>query len=435
MLAIVGLLTILIVMFLIMTKKCSTMVALILVPAIACILVGEGANMGKYISSGISSVAATGVMFIFGVCFFGIMGDVGAFEIIVNKILTIIGKDPLKICIGTIIITILTHLDGSGATTFLITVPALLPIYDKLKMDRRVLATIVAMGAGTMNLVPWGGPTIRAATALEVSLTDLYNPMIVPQLCGLAAAFAISAMFGMKERKRLAGTLDDIVIEPPKFEELPAEEQAKRRPKLVWFNIAMIVITIVALVREILPPAGCFMVATAIALLVNYRDLKEQGKRMDGHAEAAMMMASTLFGAGCFTGILGGCGMLTAMAEGLCNILPMALMGHIALLIGIFAMPLSLMFDPDSFYYAVLPVVAAAASASAGIDPLTIGRAAISGQITVGFPISPLTPSTFLLTGLSGVDLGDHQKHSFIWLWIISLVIVAVAVIMGVIPV
>ena len=434
MLAITGLLTILIIMFLIMTKKCSTMVALIAVPMAACLLVGQGANMGKYISSGISSVAATGVMFIFAVAFFGVMGDVGAFEIIVNRILKVIGKDPVKVCIGTLAIAILTHLDGSGATTFLITVPALLPIYDKLKMDRRVLATIVALGAGTMNIVPWGGPTVRAATALELSLAELYNPMVIPQLCGLAVCAVFAVMFGMKERKRLAGSLDGIVIEPPKFEDLTAEEQSKRRPRLVAVNMALIVLTIVALVTELLPPAGCFMAALAIALLINYRDLKEQGKRMDEHAQAAMMMASTLFGAGCFTGILGGCGMLAAMAEGLCSLLPVSLMGHIALLVAVFSMPLSLMFDPDSFYYAVLPVLAVAAEA-AGVPALAVGRGAICGQITVGFPISPLTPSTFLLTGLSGVDLGDHQKHSFIWLWIVSLVIVAVAVLMGVIPV
>jgi len=425
--------TILIVMFLIMTKKCSTMIALIAVPMVACLVVGQGASMGSYITSGIKSVAATGVMFIFAVAFFGIMGDVGAFEIVVNRILRVIGKDPVKICVGTLIITIMTHLDGSGATTFLITVPALLPIYDKLKMDRRILATIVAAGAGTMNLVPWGGPTIRAATALEVSLTELYNPMVIPQICGLLVCAAIAVMFGLREKKRLGGELDKIEIEPPKFEDLPKEEQLKRRPKLAAFNILLIIATIASLVMEVLPPAGCFMAALCIALLVNYRDLKEQGRRMDEHAVAAMMMASTLFGAGCFTGILGGCGMLTAMAEGLCSLLPLSIMGHIAIVIAVFAMPLSLMFDPDSFYYAVLPVLAVAAEA-AGVPALAVGRAAISGQITVGFPISPLTPSTFLLTGLTGVDLGEHQKHSFIWLWMISLAIVAVAVLMGVIP-
>lgn len=431
MLAIVGLITILAVLVLIMTKKMSTMLALIIVPIIACVVVGQGGQIGGYITSGIKSVAATGTMFIFAVLFFGIMSDVGAFERIVNKIIKIVGTDPIKICIGTFLITIMTHLDGSGATTFLITVPALLPIYDKLKMDRRILATIVAMGAGTMNLVPWGGPTIRAATALEVSLTELYNPMIIPQLCGLAAGIAISVMFGIKEKRRLGITLASIDISPAV---LTPEEAVLRRPKIFWFNLILIIITIVALVKGILPPAGCFMAALAVALVVNYRDVDMQRKLVDSHAEAALMMASVLFAAGSFTGIMKESGMLEAMAQGLVSILPDIIAPRLALLLGITSMPLSLLFDPDSFYYAVLPVLAHAGEA-VGINSLAMARAAICGQITVGFPISPLTPSTFLLVGLSGVDLGDHQKHSFIWLWIISLVIVLVAVLMGQIPI
>lgn len=431
MLAIVGLASVLIVLVLIMSKKMTTMNALIVVPVIACLLVGQGASMGGYITSGIKSVAATAAMFIFAVVFFGIMSDVGAFERIVNRIIKIIGTDPVKICIGTLVITIMTHLDGSGATTFLITVPALLPIYDKLKMDRRVLATIVAMGAGTMNLVPWGGPTVRAATALEVSLTELYNPMIVPQVCGLIVCLGISIFFGVKEKKRLGDTLANIDLTPAALSE---EEAALRRPKLFVFNLILIVVTIAALVAELLPPAGCFMVALAIALMVNYPNVDLQRKLVDKHAEAALMMASVLFAAGIFTGIMKESGMLAAMAEALVAILPAAIAKHVALLVGVFSMPLSLLFDPDSFYYAVLPVISSAAEAF-GVEAIAVGRAAICGQITVGFPISPLTPSTFLLIGLSGLDLGDHQKHSFVPLWIVSLAIVAVAVVMGNIPV
>lgn len=431
MLAIIGVITVLAVLALIMSKKVSPMISLIVVPMIACLLVGQGSEMGGYITAGIKSVAPTGCMFIFAVLFFGIMGDVGAFERIVNAILRIIGTDPVKICIGTFLVTIMTHLDGSGATTFLITIPAMLPIYQKLKMDPRVLATIVAMGAGTMNLVPWGGPTIRAATALEISLTELYNPMIIPQICGLIAGLAISIWFGMREKKRLGDTLASITLEA---KELTEEEKALRRPKLFWFNLALIVVTIVSLVTELLPPAGCFMAALAIAMIVNYPNLDLQRKLVDMHAEAALMMSSVLFAAGCFTGIMSNSGMLTAMAEGLVSILPQSIASHFAFALGITSMPLSLLFDPDSFYYAVLPVLAVAGE-TAGVAAVAMARAAICGQITVGFPISPLTPSTFLLTGLSGVDLGDHQKHSFLPLWIVSLTIVLVAVIMGVIPV
>lgn len=99
-------------------------------------------------------------------------------------------------------------------------------------------------------------------------------------------------------------------VEPPKFETYRRGE-SETPSHLAWFNILLIIVTIVSLVWSL--PAGCFMAALH-RMLVNYRDLKDQGKRMDEHAVAAMM-ASILFGAGCFTGILGGCGMLAAMAQ------------------------------------------------------------------------------------------------------------------------
>lgn len=145
------------------------------------------------------------------------------------------------------------------------------------------------------------------------------------------------------------------------------------------------------------------------------------------------MMASVLFAAGVFTGIMKGAGMLNAMAQGLVAIMPEALASHFALIIGIISMPASLLFDPDSFYFAVLPVLAQAAEA-VGIAGVDLGRAAICGEMTLGFPISPLTPATFLLVGLAGIDLGDHQKHTFIYAWIVSLVILFTAVLLGQIP-
>ena len=51
--------------------------------------------------------------------------------------------------------------------------------------------------------------------------------------------------------------------------------------------------------------------------------------------------------------------------------------------------------------------------------------------MTTGFPISPLTASTFLLVGLAGVDLGEHQKKTIPLAWLITLVMLVVAVVTG----
>lgn len=163
MLALLGFLTITVFLYLILTKRVSVVVALILVPTVFALIGGFGVEIGSMMLAGIEEVAPTGVMLGFAILFFGIMNNAGLFDPLITRILKLVGGDPLKIVVGTVVIAVLTHLDGSGASTFLITIPALLPLYDRLGMSRLVLAGMVALGAGTMNMIPWGGPTVRGA--------------------------------------------------------------------------------------------------------------------------------------------------------------------------------------------------------------------------------------------------------------------------------
>ncbi|MDN5351394.1 MAG: citrate-Mg2+:H+ or citrate-Ca2+:H+ symporter, CitMHS family [Clostridiales bacterium] len=433
MLALLGFLTIVVLLALIMTKKASPVVALIAVPIIAALIGGFAGDLNTFIVDGIKSIAPTGTMFIFAILFFGILTDAGTFEPIIGGIVKVVGKDPAKITVGTAILAMLVHLDGSGAVTFLVTIPAMLPLYDALGMRRTTLATIVALAAGTMNIVPWGGPTLRAASALEVSVTELFNPMLIPVICGILFVLFIAYTLGRNEKKRIekeGANVDDVVIE-----KIVDEEKASlARPKLFWINILTIIVAIAVLIKGIFSPTVIFMMAFAFSLVLNYPNVKDQRARVDAHAKAALMMASILFAAGLFTGILKGSGMLSAMAEVTVAMIPMSLGKVIPLLTGIVSMPASLLFDPDSFYFGVLPVLSQAASAF-GVDPLNVGRAAILGQMTTGFPVSPLTGSTFLLVGLTGVDLGEHQKKTIPLAFLTTIVMLIVSVIIGVIAI
>lgn len=458
-LAIIGLATILVMLALIMTKKISTMSALILVPIagylVASILgiITADVNLGSLMIEGIKNIAPTGVMFIFAILFFGILLDAGTFDPIINRIIKLVGGDPVKIAIGAALLAAFIHLDGSGAVTFVIVIPAMLPLFDAIGMRRSVLATVVALAAGVMNMLPWGGPTLRAITALNSTVGELYIPMIPGQIAGLLTVLLISGYLGVRERKRLGyvsgeskttsevnNTTGSNVELENNNEELTIEEKEEKefeeslkRPHLVWLNMVLILIAIATMIAEILPPASVFMIGTALALIINYPDLKMQSKIIDKHAPSALMMASMLFAAGSFTGILTGSGMLGAMSEALVAIIPNTLGRFIHLIVGAVAMPLSLVFDPDSFYYGVLPVLASAAEAF-GVSGVSVGQAAIAGQMSLGFPLSPLTGATFLLIGLTEIDLGDHQKNTFGWAWLVSLIIIIVSVIVGAIP-
>jgi len=449
MLAALGFLTVILMLVLIMTKKASPLVALIAVPVITGIIAcafmvtdPEGApgvvnfvanfkSLGGMItgSKGIGSVAATGVMFIFSILFFGVLTDAGTFRPIIGGVIKLMGTDPIKIAIGTAILAMIVHLDGSGAVTFLVCIPPLVPLYDAVGMKRTTLATTVALAAGTMNILPWGGPTIRAATAMQKDVvSEVFMPVLPAVIVGIVAVLGCAFLLGRAEKKRIGTVASNAAAYVEK--ELTDEEKALLRPKLFWVNVALIVLAIVSLLFSGFAPAVVFMVFYVLATVINYPKVADSKGRVDAHAKSCLMMCSVLFAAGAFTGIMKGTGMITEMATALTNLIPHSMGRFFPAITGIISMPASLLFDPDSFYYGVLPVLAETAEGF-GVAAVNVGRAAILGQMTVGFPVSPLTASTFLLVGLAGVDFGEHQKKTIPLAWAVSLIMVVVAIVTG----
>lgn len=421
--AALGFLTIFILLAVIMMKKLSPLVALISVPIITAIIGGHGLKIGKFINDGVKSIAPTGTMFIFAILFFGILTDAGTFQPIIDKILKVVGKDPVKIAVGTAILSMIVHLDGSGAVTFLVTVPAMLPLYEALGMRKTTLATIVGLGAGVMNILPWGGPTLRAATSLKISVTELFNPLFIPVLDGIIFVLFVAIKLGRDEKKRI-GSIEHLNINTDNLGE-------KKESRNFGINIITIILAIGVLISGKLPPAVVFMIAFCISVVINYPSVKEQKERVDSHAKAALMMASILFAAGAFIGIMQGSGMIKEMSIVMVDIIPKSLGRSMAILVGVIGMPASLLFDPDSFYFGILPVLATTAQ-ELGSSAISVARAAILGQMTTGFPVSPLTASTFLLIGLTGVELGEHQKKTIPYAFLTTIVMLIVAVITGV---
>ena len=52
--------------------------------------------------------------------------------------------------------------------------------------------------------------------------------------------------------------------------------------------------------------------------------------------------------------------------------------------------------------------------------------------MTTGFPVSPLTPATFLVVGLTRLELGEHQRFTGPYLFAASIVMTIAAVAFGV---
>lgn len=440
-------------MVLIMSKRLTPVVALVLIPIATALLLGESPDViGAMALEGVKALAPTGVMLMFAILYFGVMIDAGLFDPIVRRIVRIVEGDPLKVVVGTACLAAFISLDGDGSTTYMITVAAMLPLYQRLGMNALNLTCVTMLASGVMNLTPWGGPLARAASALQVEPTDVFVPMLPSMVAGILGVFAIAYHLGKQERKRLQyipGALPAIAIEHPQephggsvhsgiiddglMEEtalLPDPDTARvsARPKLLWVNVVLTLGLMAALIAQAVPMSILFIVGFAVALLINYPRMADQRERLVAHAPNAIAVVSIVFAAGIFTGILNGTGMVTAMSTSFVATIPDALGPALAPITALISLPFTFFISNDAFYFGVLPILADA-GAQFDVAKVEMARASLVGQPV--HLLSPLVPSTFLLVGLAGVELGDHQRFTLKWAVLICLILGLVAVATG----
>ena len=438
MLALLGFATIIMIIVLLLRNVTVPAIAFIGVSTVtALILVLTGTftigEMGDFISAGVKGVHSTASLFIFSVMFFGIMSDVGMFDRIINGLMKRVGNNVVGVAFMTCIIAMIGHLDGGGASTFLITIPAMLPVYKRLKMRPTTLLLICVTAMGVMNLMPWGGPTMRAASVLEIEANTLWMRLLPMQLVGIAIALFTAFFWGTVEKKRGAGENSTLVLDDMEEPEELAEASASNdlaRPKLFAFNVVWTLCIIVALIFLDVPSYYTFMIGCVVALLVNYPGAKLQGKIIKSHAGPALTMASTILAAGVFLGVLEDSEIMNHMATVLASFIPQSMGRFLPLIIGVLSVPLTLLFCTDSYFYGLLPVLIGVGN-QFGVDPAHTAITMVVCRNCATF-ISPVVPATFLGVGLAGVEIKDHIKSCFFWIWGVSIVCMIAGLVLGV---
>jgi len=464
-------------MGLIMTKKLTPVLALILVPTVFGLFAGAGLGLGDMVLESMASLTSTAALLMFAIIFFGLMIDVGLFDPLVRLILRVLGDDPAKVVLGTAVLAAVVSLDGDGSTTFILTTAAMLPIYRRLGLSPVVLTCVAGLANGTMNIVPWGGPTARAAAALDVSPTEVFVPMVPALLAGMAVVFVFAWTLGLRERARLGGSTgwsgagtgpggsggaagsgprtrrprrrrgdgapggaSVAVLDAPELvddadaamaDSALDPNRATLRPQLFWFNLALTLAVMVVLVLDVVPLAFVFMVGAAVALLVNFPRVKDQAAQLVAHAPSVVAVVSMVMAAGVLTGVLSGTGMVDAMSQWLVSIIPTSMGPYLAVVTGLLSIPMTFFMSNDAFYFGVLPVLSETAG-HYGISAAEMARASITGQ-----PVhmqSPLVPAILLLVSLANVELGDHHKKVLWRSAVVALTMLAVGVLLGAVP-
>jgi CitMHS family citrate-Mg2+:H+ or citrate-Ca2+:H+ symporter len=475
-------------MVLIMTKKLTPVLALIIVPTVFGLFAGAGLGIGDMVMDSMKAMTSTAALLMFAIIYFGLMIDVGLFDPLVRFILRKLGNDPAKVVLGTAILAAAVSLDGDGSTTFILTTAAMLPIYLRLKMSPVVLTCVAGLANGTMNIVPWGGPTARAASALEIDVNEVFVPMLPSLLGGIAVVLAFAWLLGLQERNRLHATQPEIWGVPDTVEgfdggtpaggsgtfrrgsgrgpaPVPATggpavdgsspagvallertetlvddsdtamadtaldpNRSTLRPKLQWFNLGLTVAVMGMLIADLVPLPYVFMVGSAIALLVNFPHVKDQAAQIVAHAPSIVAVVSMVMAAAVLTGVLTGTGMVEAMSAWLVQIIPSSMGPFMAVITGVLSIPMTFFMSNDAFYFGVLPVLSETAG-HYGISAAEMARASITGQ---PFHMqSPLVPAILLLVSLAKVDLGDHHKKVLWRSAVVSLVMLGIGVLTG----
>ncbi|MBR2669526.1 MAG: hypothetical protein IKE36_07035 [Solobacterium sp.] len=429
--AIIGLIMMLSLTGLCISGKVTPMVAMISIPLIVCVICRFApADISSWIASGLQGQVNNVTMFTFAIIFFGIMSDVGVFDKMVSKLIKLCGNNVVLVTVITVVVAIIGHADGSGATTYMIAIPPLLAIYKKLNMRPELLMTLVALTIGIMNVVPWGGPCGRLAAGFGLEAMDIWLYGLPLMFFGLACTFVYAVILGRKEIKRGAGLIstaeeEDVVLDP--------EKEALKRPNLFWFNCLLIVLVFVCLFTGILPITASFMLGSVLGLLVNYPDPKMQGERLKSYAPSCLAMTSILLAAGVYTGILNNSPIKAALVEKMTALIPTSATAHLnTILLFALAPMIFLGFDLNAMCYTIGPIIAEMVAVH-GIPALVVASTINTAWEPVNM-FGATGAAMYIGLGLAGVEYKDHVRFGVKWGFLTAFLSGIFALLIGLYP-
>jgi CitMHS family citrate-Mg2+:H+ or citrate-Ca2+:H+ symporter len=437
-LALIGYVLIAFLMFFLVKGKAAPISLFIFLSIIAGFVARYSpALMNDYIIKGVMQTAPNAVLFTFSIIFFSIMTEAGVFQPLVNGLTKLAGNNVVAVVTVTGIIALVAHIDGSSVPSVLITIGAMLPVYQKMKIRPVVLLCLLACGMGVTNITPWAGPLARVAAVSGLDVNALYHELIPVQIIGLVCVLVLGVVLGLQEKKRIANNLPipENLEEPSK--NVADSEHATLTSGRFKFSLNVLLVlgvTVLLLVTH-LQAYVIFMCAFAAAMLLNYPSLKGQEAVMKKYAYGAYMISGTVMAAGVFVGILSGGGdksILTEMADVVLTVMPDSLGPHLHIIMGVIGGLVGFVIGPDAFFYGIYPLVAKVGT-HFGISWQEMGLTMVVGK-NIAMMISPVFATTYLALGLTGVELRDHIRYSFLPVAVISVVMVFSLVLTGTVP-
>lgn len=401
---------------------------LIILPSIAALLCGfTPAEIAGFINKGLNSVLSVVVLFAFAIIYFNILNDVGIFDLMIQKIMRNMKNKAEIIMIVTAVVAAIAHLDGSGATTMIITIPAMLPLYKKMKMSPMLLLLIVTLSSGIMNMNPWCPAPMTLASSIGCEPLAVMRMLLPVQIFGAIILVGIISYIGRSERKK------GIVISDEEFrhmkEEMEKPVEVTISKPLVVFDIVLTIVLIAVMFMAWLPPAICFMIALSIVVTTNFKGGKAQTDAIRRHGAATINMVLIMMAIGALTGIMQSTGMIAGMANAVLSLLPESLGSHLVFIVALVSPFLGVVLGNAATHTAIAPVLAGVVvNYGATVNELALSLI-MGTSLTAN--LSLVGAGAYLALGLADVQMGDHLRYSFKWVLFINTLMAFFAALIG----
>ncbi|OTA26933.1 citrate transporter [Alloscardovia macacae] len=452
-LALLGFATMIVITVLLLKKKISILLAFTTIPLAAGILamliqhaewftslpgITTAANTyGKWVAAGIDKTWSITLMMFFSLPYFLLMSDTGMFDDIVKAVMRRVPVTAPIICALTVLVACIVELDGSITSVFLITVPLMLPLYEKFRVRKELLPFLISIAILIMCNTPWNPKILRATSLLPKGAGNsmtLFLKILPVQAFMLVALLAYAVIYGvLSQRSKLtAGSAASTQTTHVSREELLAQfkDTELTRHNMFWFNMALTMVLFVCMiVFDKLPQYYIFATGLTIALAVNYKDLSAQTKLLKKYGQSLWPVAPAVLLSGVVVGVMQESGMLTEMVNAMVMIVPSAIGPYFYLIIALLSTPLMLLFTNDTWFYALIPLVSAF-SAKYGVDQTVVIATLF---MNFGSMISVIAqPQLYIATDLTGISIDKHIKFTLPRMWIFNVLVVVVGFAIGV---
>lgn len=421
---------ILLIVYLLIREKCSLSPVFILVPVAAALICGFSVpEIAGFAAQGIESVLNTALLFVFSIVYFSILSEVGIFELMVQQIMKHMNNHIEMLLIITTVIAMVVQMDGSGAMTMLITIPAMLPLFDAMKIRRTVLVFLVSASAGVMNVLPWCSAMLRASASTGLDAVEIWHTMLPLQAVGALLLIVLDLFLARVERRNHSGMTDAEFLALKETLKKPMDLKVSKG--VIFFDIFFTIGLIALLLLGKVSSTMGFMIGLAVILVVNFPKVKDQEEQIRKHGATAYPLVLVIFSLGVLIGIMKNTGMVDAIAHSLLTFIPPDGGRLLPFIYGLVGVPISVVLGSDCCYSILAPIIGTISAESGGSMMQAVVEVLLGSSFAAN--ITFIGPAPYLSVGLAGITMKEHLKYSFKYLWLISVVLTLAAAVLGIV--